>query len=152
MDKIRFGIIGAAGRGSSYVRTLQAHAATEITALCDIRAEEVRQHAVDLGIEHAFTDAGEMIDAGVVDAVVVGTPMPFHPSLLRPPLRLPPSHPPTVLAQARRCPSATLKASTTHSCWRVMPRRDALRVSELRKDRRQSEASYVAGLLLARHS
>ena len=80
MDKIRFGIIGAAGRGSSYVRTLQAHAATEITALCDIRAEEVRQHAVDLGIEHAFTDAGEMIDAGVVDAVVVGTPMPFHAS------------------------------------------------------------------------
>ena len=78
MDKIGFGIIGAAGRGSSYVRTLQAHAATEITALCDIRAEEVRQNAADLGIKHAFTDAGEMIDAGVVDAIVVGTPMPFH--------------------------------------------------------------------------
>ena len=78
MDKIRFGIIGVAGRGSSYLGTLQAHAATEITALCDIRAEEMRQHAADLGVEHAFTDAGEMIDAGGVDAVGVGTPMPFH--------------------------------------------------------------------------
>ena len=78
MDKIRFGIIGAAGRGNSYVRTLQAHAATEITALCDIREEELRHNAAELGIAHAFTDAGEMLEAGVVDAVVVGTPMPCH--------------------------------------------------------------------------
>ena len=78
MDRIRFGIIGAAGRGNSYVRTLQAHAATEITALCDIREEELRHNAAELGIAHAFTDAGEMLEAGVVDAVVVGTPMPCH--------------------------------------------------------------------------
>lgn len=78
MDKIRFGIVGAAGRGSSYVRTLQAHADTEIAALCDIRAAEVEKNATDLGVEYAFTDAAEMIEAGVVDAIVVGTPMPLH--------------------------------------------------------------------------
>ena len=59
MDKIRFGIVGAAGRGNSFVRTLQAHAATEIAALCDIRADEVEANAADLGVEHAFTDAAD---------------------------------------------------------------------------------------------
>ncbi len=78
MDKIRFGIIGAVGRGSSFMRTLQNHSATELTALCDIRVEEVEKNATELGIGHTFVDAGEMIDSGTVDAVVVGTPMPFH--------------------------------------------------------------------------
>ena len=36
---IRFGIIGAAGRGSSFARSLRANPATELTALCDLRAE-----------------------------------------------------------------------------------------------------------------
>ena len=78
MDKIRFGVIGAAGRGSGFIPTLLAHPATEITALCDIRREEVERHAAELGVEQVFTDASEMLDAGGVDAVVVGTPMPWH--------------------------------------------------------------------------
>ncbi|MEW6756408.1 MAG: Gfo/Idh/MocA family oxidoreductase [Candidatus Latescibacterota bacterium] len=77
-DRLRFGIIGAAGRGSSYVRTLQAHPATCITALCDVREEAVRASALELGVEHVFTDAAAMLDSGRVDAVVIGTPMQFH--------------------------------------------------------------------------
>ena len=69
MDRIRFGVIGATGRGSGFIPTLMAHPATEIAALCDIRREEVEQHAAELGVEQVFTDAGEMLDAGGVDAV-----------------------------------------------------------------------------------
>ena len=77
-DPIRFGIIGAAGRGNSFVRTLQAHPATDLVALCDIRAEEVRRNAAEAGVEQVFTEAEELFNSGAVDAVVVGTPMPFH--------------------------------------------------------------------------
>lgn len=78
MDKIRFGILGAAGRGSGFVPALLAHPATEITALCDLRAEAVARYAAELGVEQIFADADDMLDAGEVDAVVVGTPMPWH--------------------------------------------------------------------------
>ena len=78
MSKIRFGIIGAAGRGNSYIRSLQANPATEITALCDISEEKVKAHAIELDIAHVFTDAETMLDSGKIDAAVVGTPMHFH--------------------------------------------------------------------------
>ena len=77
-EKIRFGIIGAAGRGNSFVRSLEANPATEIVALCDIREEEVRKNAAELGVEGVFTDAEEMLDSGAVDGIVIGTPMQFH--------------------------------------------------------------------------
>jgi predicted dehydrogenase len=75
---IRFGIIGAAGRGNSFVRAIHAHPATELTALCDLRQEPLQANAADLGVEHTFTDASDMVRSGTVDAVVVGTPMQFH--------------------------------------------------------------------------
>lgn len=77
-EPIRFGIIGAAGRGNSFVRTLRANPATELTALCDLRGEQLAANAAELDVEHTFLDAGEMVRSGLVDAVVVGTPMQFH--------------------------------------------------------------------------
>ncbi len=78
VDSIRFGIIGAAGRGNSFARSLQAHPNTVVNALCDIQEEAVRTHAAEIDVEHVFTDAEAMLDSGVVDAVVVGTPMHLH--------------------------------------------------------------------------
>lgn len=75
---IRFGIIGAAGRGNSFVRAIQANSNTHLVALCDVRKEAVEANAAELEIEQTFTDAAEMIGSGAVDAVVVGTPMQFH--------------------------------------------------------------------------
>lgn len=77
-DRIRFGIIGAAGRGNSFVQALGANPATELTALCDVRREPLEANAAELGVEHAFTDAGELLDSGAVDAVIIGTPMQWH--------------------------------------------------------------------------
>ncbi len=77
-ETIRFGIVGAAGRGNSSVRALQANPATELTALCDVRTEQLRAHAAELGVAHTFTDAEALLDSGSVDAVILGTPMPLH--------------------------------------------------------------------------
>jgi len=78
MDKIRVGIIGAAGRGSGFIPALLAHPATEVAALCDLRRAEVEHHAAELGVKQVFTDAEAMLNSGGVDAIVVGTPMPWH--------------------------------------------------------------------------
>ncbi|MEE2658968.1 MAG: Gfo/Idh/MocA family oxidoreductase [Candidatus Latescibacterota bacterium] len=75
---IRFGIVGAAGRGKSFVRALKANPATELTALCDIHEDRLREKAAEIEVESLFTDAEEMFDSGEVDAVVLGTPMPLH--------------------------------------------------------------------------
>ena len=77
-EQIRFGIIGAVTRGGSYV--LQANPASTISALCDINSTGLAKSAADLGVEHTFRDAEEMLDSGLVEAVVVGTPMQFHAS------------------------------------------------------------------------
>ena len=77
-DTIRFGIIGAVRRGGNYVSGLTVHPAAAVTALCDIAEEPLRESAAELGIEHAFTDAEAMLDSGLLDAVVIGTPMHFH--------------------------------------------------------------------------
>jgi len=77
-EKIRFGIIGAAGRGSSFVRSLEANPATEIAALCDIREDEVRKNAAELGVKHVFIEDRALLDSGEIAAVVIGTPMQFH--------------------------------------------------------------------------
>ncbi|MBI2194258.1 MAG: Gfo/Idh/MocA family oxidoreductase [Planctomycetes bacterium] len=75
---LRFGILGSLGRGSSFIRPLRAHGAACITALCDIRTEALREQAERLEMPHTFTDAEALLDSGLVDAVVVGTPMQFH--------------------------------------------------------------------------
>ena len=77
-DTIRFGIIGAAGRGNSFVRSLEANPATALTALCDVREAEVRTRSEELGVSHVYTDAEALFDSGAIDAVVIGTPMQFH--------------------------------------------------------------------------
>ena len=77
---IRFGIIGAVGRGSSFTRSLKANPRASIAALCDIRTERLATSAAELDVEHTFADAEAMLDSGVIDAVVVGTPMQFHAS------------------------------------------------------------------------
>ncbi len=78
MDTIRFGIVGAVGRGSSYTRALSAHPATELTALCDIRLEAARESAEELGVDAVYGDVEQMLDSGQVDAIVIGTPMQWH--------------------------------------------------------------------------
>ena len=75
---IRFGIIGAVTRGGNYLESIKGHPASTITALCDIAEEELHQRANELGIKDTFTDSEVMINSGLCDAVVIGTPMQYH--------------------------------------------------------------------------
>ena len=77
-ERIRFGVVGAARRGSGFVGSLMANPAAELAALCDLQEEVIRERSAELGVEHVFTDAESMLDSGKIDAVVVATPMHLH--------------------------------------------------------------------------
>ena len=77
-DEIRIGVVGAAGRGGSFFRSLRALAGVRMTAACDVNGEGLTKAAEQWSIAQTFTDYEAMLDAGAADAVVIGTPMHFH--------------------------------------------------------------------------
>jgi predicted dehydrogenase len=77
-SELNIGIVGAVGRGKSFRVAFDAHPMTRILAVCDTNEEKLPEAAELLGAEQSYTDYGEMLEKGKVDAVVIGTPMPFH--------------------------------------------------------------------------
>lgn len=75
--KLKFGLVGVR-RGASYTTGLQAVADCEIVAVCDLMPERAKEAAESIGVEHHFTDYEKMLDSGVVNAVVLGTPQNLH--------------------------------------------------------------------------
>lgn len=78
MDKVRFGIVGTGGMGSGHSSTIQKIEECQLTAVCDIEPGVVKDVAEECEVER-FTDYKELIDSGLVDAVIVATPHYFHP-------------------------------------------------------------------------
>ena len=84
MKKIKLGIIGIGNIGTNHVRLIHEGKCpeTELCAVCDIRPERmdfVRERFGD-AVSY-FTDAGEMMDSGIVDSVLVAVPHYDHPRL-----------------------------------------------------------------------
>lgn len=77
-DRLRIGIVGAAGRGRSFFAACNAHPRARVHAVCDLNEEGARQVAAENDVDRVFTDYAAMLDSGEVDLVVIGTPMPFH--------------------------------------------------------------------------
>ena len=77
-EEIRIGVVGAAGRGGSFFRSLRALEGVGVTAACDVNAEGLAKAARAWAIPHTFTDYEALLDSGEADAVVIGTPMEFH--------------------------------------------------------------------------
>lgn len=75
---IQLGIAGACGRGSSFKAVLDALPIFHVRAVCDINAGELPKAAAYLGAEQQYTDYEAMLDREPLDAVLIGTPMPFH--------------------------------------------------------------------------
>jgi predicted dehydrogenase len=78
IEKLNIGIVGAVGRGKSFRTAFDAHPVTRIHAVCDVNEEKLPEAAELLGAEESYTDYEEMLEKSEVDAVVIGTPMPFH--------------------------------------------------------------------------
>ncbi len=79
MDKVRLGIIGVGGMGTSHSRYLQAGEIDrcELTAVCD--TDPAKLEGFD-GLER-FEDSAELIRSGKVDAVLIATPHYQHTTI-----------------------------------------------------------------------
>ncbi|MCS6775876.1 MAG: Gfo/Idh/MocA family oxidoreductase [Chloroherpetonaceae bacterium] len=75
---IRLGIVGACGRGASFRSALEALPMFQVRAVCDTNAEGLPEAAARLGAELQYTDYERMLDDAGLDAVLIGTPMPWH--------------------------------------------------------------------------
>lgn len=76
---IKLGISGL-GRGVFIAYANQALQAYDITAICEPNPERRERVKTVPGLEHAviFDDYDEMLDRANIEAVLVGSPMPFH--------------------------------------------------------------------------
>ena len=77
MTAIRVGIAGACRRGGSFAAGLRA-AGFRVTAVCDVDAEGLPAAAARMGAHLQYLDYERMLDEAGIDAVVIGTPMPYH--------------------------------------------------------------------------
>ena len=78
LETLNIGIVGAAGRGASFKSALDAHPAARLLAVCDLNEDRLLAAKEDLGAVEAYLDYQQMLDRSGIDAVVIGTPMPFH--------------------------------------------------------------------------
>ncbi|MBE6594608.1 MAG: Gfo/Idh/MocA family oxidoreductase [Ruminococcaceae bacterium] len=85
MEKVRYGIIGIGNQGKKYLKEFFLTDKTvdaELTAICDIDPAAIAE-AEELGFTGTvFTDYKEMIDSGLVDAVMVEVPHYDHPEMV----------------------------------------------------------------------
>jgi predicted dehydrogenase len=79
MEKIiKIGIVGSATRGSRFKSGLKNRSDVKVQAVCDINSEKLEESRLLLEAEEKYTDYSKMIKEADIQAVIIGTPMPFH--------------------------------------------------------------------------
>jgi len=76
-EMLNVGLIGAGGRGGNFRQAFEC-AGARIHAVCDVQRDKLDECAARLGAAEKYPDCAEMLERSDVDAVVIGTPMPFH--------------------------------------------------------------------------
>jgi predicted dehydrogenase len=79
-DKVRFGVIGTGGMGSGHCNMIPQLPETRLTAICDVDATTRENMARKYEVP-GFATHSELLDSGLVDAVVIATPHYFHPPI-----------------------------------------------------------------------
>lgn len=75
--KLKAGVIGLGILGSQHAEYLSKHAAVEVVAVADIRADVAERIAKQVNAQ-GYSDYREMLRRHTLDMVVVATPDPFH--------------------------------------------------------------------------
>lgn len=78
MKAINVGIVGAAGRGSSFKTACDASGVLKIHAVCDTNVEKLEEARIRLGAAEKYDDYSRMLEKSYIQAVILGTPMQFH--------------------------------------------------------------------------
>lgn len=78
LTSINLGIAGAGGRGGSFKNACDALESVRVHAVCDRYEDSLDEIAERLGADEKYTDFEDMLEKSELDAVLVGTPMPFH--------------------------------------------------------------------------
>ncbi len=74
---VRVGIVGLGIAARQVLTSIQRTAGAQLTAVCDVRADEVERFKQRFSVE-GFTDVREMVSHGPIDAVWVATPNDLH--------------------------------------------------------------------------
>lgn len=84
-EKLKYAIIGIGNMGSSHIRMYKNGdiKEMELVAVCD-----VKQERLDFALEQVpgiktFTSTDELLDSGLVDAIIIATPHYLHPVLTK---------------------------------------------------------------------
>ena len=78
--KVRFGVIGVGGMGSGHCSMIPKIPETQLAAICDVNSETLTAAGARYGVP-TFSTHIELLDSGLVDAVVIATPHYFHPDI-----------------------------------------------------------------------
>jgi predicted dehydrogenase len=73
MEQVRFGVIGLGNMGSFHLGTFKDIENAKLTAICDLDAGKREKFAKQYGVP-AFATSDELMDSGLVDAVLIATP------------------------------------------------------------------------------
>lgn len=79
-DVVRLGIVGMGGMGNGHARNMPGIPEAELTAVCDISSEALAIATETYGVR-GFEKHTDLLDSGLVDAVLIATPHYDHPPI-----------------------------------------------------------------------
>lgn len=88
MSAPRIGVVGTGWWATTaHLPALAEYAGADLVAVCEPRAERAKEVAERFGVAQVFGDVRDLLDADVVDGVVIATPHTTHHALARAALR-----------------------------------------------------------------
>ncbi|MEM9435208.1 MAG: Gfo/Idh/MocA family oxidoreductase [Pseudomonadota bacterium] len=79
---IRYGVIGAGMMGQEHIRNIALLEGAEVSAVADPDAQ-MRAAAMAAGGAQGFNDAGDMLDSGLCDVLLIAAPNDLHAGILQ---------------------------------------------------------------------
>ncbi len=77
MNKVRIGVVGCGGMGQQHIKNIISLETALLTAVSDVEKNTVEKVSQEHKVK-GFTDYNELINSGLVDAILIATPHYFH--------------------------------------------------------------------------